>query len=96
MPTTMSLHENELALIHELSKIEREDKCKVLSELLEMGRKACAVKLYENGKVSIVRAAHIAGISVSEFMDILSERGVTSRIRYEDYIDGLENLREVW
>ncbi len=96
MQTTMSLDKKELALINELSEIEREDKLKVLSELLEMGRRAFIIKLYKEGKVSIVRAAHIARISVSEFMDTLSEYGVTSRISYEDYLDGLENLREVW
>ena len=96
MQTTMSLDKKELALINELSEIEREDKLKVLSELLEMGRRAFIIKLYKEGKVSIVRAAHIARISVSEFMDTLSEYGATSRISYEDYVDGLENLREVW
>ncbi|MEA2075231.1 MAG: UPF0175 family protein [Euryarchaeota archaeon] len=83
-------------LIEELSKIEGEEKSKVLKELMELGRMMFALRRYEEGKYSLGKAAEIAGMSLSEFMDLLSEFGIKSRISYEDYLEGFDNLKEVW
>lgn len=83
-------------LIEELSKIEGEEKSKVLKELMELGRMMFALRRYEEGKLSLGKAAEIAGMSLSEFMDLLSEFGIKSRISYEDYLEGFDNLKEVW
>ena len=32
----------------------------------------------------------------SEFMDMLSGFGIKSRVSYEDYLEGVENLRKIW
>ena len=42
-----------------------------------------AIKLFEEGKVSLGRAAEIAGYSTRTFTEILLKKGVTP-IRYED------------
>ena len=83
-------------IIEKLSKLEGEEKSKVLEELMELGRKMLALRRYEEGKFSLGKAAEIAGISLSEFMDLLSEFGLKSRISYEDYLEGFEHLKEVW
>ena len=52
--------------------------------------------MYKKGKASIGKAAELAGISISELIDILAEYGIKSRIGYDDYLKGLENLRKAW
>lgn len=63
---------------------------------MELGRIMWAVEKYKEGKVSLGKAAEIAGVSVSEMMDMLSKFGVESRLGYEDYLKGLENLSKAW
>ncbi|MBK5191555.1 MAG: UPF0175 family protein [Methanosarcinales archaeon] len=63
---------------------------------MELGRMMFALRRYEEGKLSLGKAAEIAGMSLSEFMDLLSEFGIKSRISYEDYLEGFDNLKEVW
>ena len=70
--------------------------CKVLKELMELGRLMLAIRRYEEGKFSLGKAAKIARLSLSEFMDQLSKFGIKSRISYEDYLEGFENLKEIW
>lgn len=93
---SIGVGEKEYGFIEELSNIEGEEKSRVLSELIELGRTMLAIKWYKKGKISLGKAAKIARVSLSEFMDILSEFGIKSRISYEDYLEGSENLKEIW
>jgi len=93
---SIGIEGKDYSLIEELSKIEGEEKSKVLKELMELGRMMFALRRYEEGKLSLGKAAEIAGMSLSEFMDLLSEFGIKSRISYEDYLEGFDNLKEVW
>ena len=92
----IEIEEKEYNIIEELSKIEGEEKSKVLKELMELGRIMLAIRRYEEGKFSLGKAAKIARLSLSEFMDQLSKFGIKSRISYEDYLESFENLKEVW
>jgi len=38
----------------------------------------------------------VAGVSVSEMMDLLAEHGIPTDPRLEDYRESLKTLREVW
>lgn len=51
---------------------------------------------YENSEVSLGRAAELAGLSVGQMMNLLTEFGGESRIEKEDYLEGLRNIIEVW
>lgn len=55
-----------------------------------------AVERYKKGEASLGGAAELAGVSVGQMMTILTEYGVESRIRDDDYLRGLEGLRKVW
>ena len=55
-----------------------------------------AIDCYKKGKASIGRAAELAGVSISKMMDILAAFGVKSNVTYDDYAEGLKNLRKVW
>ncbi|MDP2666641.1 MAG: UPF0175 family protein [Candidatus Diapherotrites archaeon] len=47
-----------------------------------------AVKQYSESKVSIGRAAEMAGISIWEMMDELKRRGIPNPLTKEDYVGG--------
>ncbi len=55
-----------------------------------------ALDRYRVGKASLSRAAEVAGVSVSEMMDLLSQHGISSDLQVEDYRESLRTLREAW
>jgi predicted HTH domain antitoxin len=61
-------------------------------DLVIRGRLLLAIEKYQDGEVSLGRAAELAGIPVGQMMTVLSEFGVESRIEKEDYFEGLQNL----
>ena len=93
---TVRVDENEYKLIEELTKIEKEEKSRVVREMLALGRLMFSIQKYQKGKFSLGKSAKISGISISEFMDVLSKFGIESRITYSDYLEGLQNLKKVW
>ena len=93
---SISVDEKEYNFIEELCRMEGKKATNMLRELIGLGRTMLAVKRYQEEKVSLGKAAKIAGITLSEFMDMLSEFGIRSRVSYEDYLEGFENLRKIW
>ncbi len=55
-----------------------------------------ALERYREGKASLSKAAEVAGVSVSEMMNLLAEHGIPADLRVEDYREGLQTLREIW
>ena len=51
---------------------------------------------YKKSEASIEKAARIAGVSISEMMDVLSDYGVDANVEYEDFPKGLKSLKEIW
>ncbi len=54
----------------------------------EYDEKEIAAELYREGKVSIAKAANIAGVSLSRMKKILMEKGINPRL-------GVEGVREL-
>ena len=98
MRTTLSIRmDNEdYEFLKKMANENKEEISKAVRDLVGRGRLMYSIDLYKGGKASIGRASEIAGVSVSEMMDILSGFGITSRIELEDYARGLENLRRAW
>ncbi len=55
-----------------------------------------AIEKYKKSKASIEKAARIAGVSISQMMEIFKEHGVEANLEFEDYLQGLKSLRKVW
>jgi len=53
-------------------------------------RKEYAVKLFTEGKVSLGEGAQLADLSVGEYMDLLTSRGIKSQVTLEDHQHGLK------
>ena len=62
--------------------------------LAEM-KKELAIRLFSERRVTISEAARLAEISVGEMMEVLSGRGIKSKITLEDFEEGLENAVEL-
>ena|SRR3989338_3911954 len=82
--------------VRRIAKENKEDISKAVREMVDLGRLMFAIENYKKGKASIGRAAELAGVSISEMIELLSEFGVESNLEYDDYLKGLENLRNVW
>ena len=60
------------------------------------GRIMLAVERYRQRQASLGKAAELASVPVGQMMEILAEYGVESNLDHEDYLQGLQNLREAW
>ena len=98
MQRTLSIRidEDDYEFVKKMAKENKEEISKSVRELVDLGRLMYAVESYKKGKVSIGKASELAGISISEIMDRLSDFGVKSDLTKEDYLEGLKNLRKVW
>ena len=88
---TLRVPEDVLERIDEIAKREGKDRSEVVRELLRIGLRnkliEDALRMYREGKVSMWKAARIAGLSLWEFIEILKEKEV--EIQY-----GLRELEE--
>ena len=79
-----------------LANDEDADLSKAVRDIVFRGRILLAIERYKKGTASLGRAAEIAGVPVGEMIALLSEYGVKSNLRKEDYLEGLANLERVW
>ncbi len=90
MAETISVRipEEELRKIEQISKQEKTSKSEVLREVLDLGIKnkklEIALTKYRNEEVSVGKAAELAEIPLTKFMDILVERDITFHYAIED------------
>ena len=52
------------------------DALRLFFEQKQMLRMSASIEMFKKGKVSLVRAAELAGVTSIEFKDILAERGI--------------------
>ena len=98
MSKTMSIRmdSENYDFLNELTKEQRSDFSKAVRDMVTRGRILLAVERYKQGEASLGRAAELAGVPLGQMMTILTEYGVESRIQDEDYLQGLEDLRNAW
>lgn len=76
-------------------KILNEKRSEVVRELVEYGKKTKAVELYKQKKVSLGLGARLAGVNLSEFIDLLKEHNVYLNLEKEDVEEALKTSREI-
>lgn len=81
----------ELKEIEEISKLEKKTKSNVLREVLEKGimekKLDIALEKFRSNEATAWKAARIANIPLTKFMDILVQKGI-------DFHYGIKELRE--
>ncbi|MBI2110618.1 UPF0175 family protein [Candidatus Woesearchaeota archaeon] len=93
--TSFRLEKSDLDFLNDFSRERNESKGKALRELIENGRILIAVKMYKDEKISIGKAAEIAGVCLSDMIDLLSEFGIKSNLTLEDFKESLKNTKKL-
>ncbi len=93
---SIRMNEDDYRALVSLAKEGKEDISKTVRELVELGRTMLAIEKYKRGEASAEKSARIAGVSISKFLDILSENGVTANLEEEDYLGSLKTARKIW
>ena len=78
-----------------MSKYSKIGKSEATKELIDKGREEFAVELYKGGKISLEKSSKIAGLSISEMMDLLAEKKIQANISLEDFKESLKNLANI-
>ncbi|MBI4451696.1 UPF0175 family protein [Candidatus Woesearchaeota archaeon] len=54
----------------------------------DLGKVYFVVREYRDGRVSVGKAAQLAGLSVGEMLDLLAELGIEAKLDVADYLAG--------
>ena len=88
---SVRIDKKELKEIEEISKIDKNTRSNVLREILDKGVKEkkleIALEKFRNNEATAWKAARIANIPLTKFMDILVQKGI-------DFHYGIKELRE--
>lgn len=87
---------DDYAFLSRLAAEEHENISQAVRDLVVKGRLMLAIEAYRVGKASLGKAAEIAGLSISETIDLLTRYGVPANLEYNDYLQSLQNVQEVW
>jgi predicted HTH domain antitoxin len=93
---SIRLEADEYNFLRNLAETDKEDLSTAVRDLVARGRVLLALERYRDGKASLSKASEVAGLPVSEMMDVLAAHGVAADLRIEDYRESLNALREVW
>lgn len=93
---SIRLEADDYNFLRSLAEAGKEDLSTAVRDLVGRGRVLLALERYRDGKASLSKAAEVAGLSISEMMDVLGEHGIASDLRVEDYRKSLHTLREIW
>ncbi len=79
--------------LEELAKLKKRDKAEIIREILTEGIREkiieVALKLYKEGKVTLWRAAELAGLSLWEIIEELRKRRVELQYGYRELEEDL-------
>ncbi|MDO9098944.1 MAG: UPF0175 family protein [Candidatus Methanoperedens sp.] len=94
----MEIPENLMDSLKKIKKYEPIEESLLIRQALQYGirdiEKELAVKLFSEGKTTISESAEIAQLSVGEMMELLSDRGIKSKITLKDYEEGASTAAE--
>ncbi len=86
----------ELSEIGKLSKEQKRTRSDILREVLEKGirekKLELALERYRNNEATAAKAAQIAGIPLSRFLDILFEKKIEFHYTLEDFREDIKGL----
>ena len=85
---TVRVPDDVLEKIEEIAKKEGRERSEVIRELIRIGLRDKlieeALRMYKEGKVSMWKAAKIAGLSLWELIEILKEKGIEIQYSIRD------------
>jgi len=91
---SVRINKNLEEIIKRYSEEKKKEQSDIIRDLINNGSLYLAIKGYAKGKYSIGKAAYLANLPLSEFMDLIMDLGIKSKISNEDLLEGYENLKE--
>jgi len=95
---SLRLHKRSLSELDELAKLEDKDRSALVREILEVGVREKKIehflRLYQAGKVSLWKAARLAGLSLWELIEALSSKKIQIQYSERDLEKDLKALEE--
>ena len=85
----------DLETINLFGKVLKEKRSEVVRELVNAGQKHKAVELYKIKKVSLGLGSKLAGVTLSEFIDLLKEHNAYLNLEKEDVEQAIYTARKV-
>jgi|TARA_Y100000294_G_C8348114_1_gene253569 predicted HTH domain antitoxin len=79
--------------INLFGEVMKEKRSEVVRELVNAGKKHKAVELYQEKNVSLGLGARLAGVTLSEFIDLLKNHNVDLNLEKEDVEKALATAR---
>ena len=92
---TISIRLGKLKELDYFGKLLHENRSMVIRDLLEGGKKMKAIDLYKNKKISLGLGAKLAGMNLSDFLDLLEEHNVKLNLTLEDAKLAMKNAEKV-
>ncbi len=77
-------------------KVMKEKRSEIVRTLVEAGKKEKAVELYKKKEVSLGLGAKLAGVTLSEFIDLLKNHNVELNLEKGDVEKALVTARKVF
>jgi len=79
--------------VEKITKIEKIDKSSALRKIFEIGigewKKEHALKLLQQGKVTLWKASQLADLTIWEMIELVKQKNISLPIRAEDVIEDL-------
>jgi len=91
---SVRINESLEEIIKRYSEIKKSEQSDIIRDLINNGSIYLAIKGYAKGKYSIGKAAYLSNLPLSEFMDLIIDLGIKSKISKEDLLEGYENLKK--
>lgn len=88
---TVSLRLEKMKELEYFAKLLQENRSAVIRDLLEEGKKMKAISLYKNKKISLGLGARLAGMTLSDFLDLLEIHNVKLNLILDDAKMAMEN-----
>ena len=72
-----------------------ENKRKALMEFIENGRIMVSINMYKEKNISLGKAAEIAGVCLSDMMDLLTKFGINSNVTINDFKESFKHKKKL-
>ena len=100
MPTvSVRIGDEEADELDEVSALLEQDRSTTMRQALREGlgtiRTRHAVERYQSGDVSVNEAAHLAGVSIGEWLEIAQDSGLTTQLEETDLSFDAERAQEL-
>ena len=88
---TVSLRLKKIKELDYFGKLLNENRSVIVRDLIDEGKKMKAITLYKNKKISLGLGAKLAGMNLSDFLDLLEEHNIKLNLTLDDAKMAMKN-----